>query len=105
MVNMILNISTNMVIEDGIDKEAPIAELIYSTTNPTDKPVTVTMKTDEEVTVTNNNGSKEYTFTENGKFTFEYIDKLGNIGTAEAEVTWINKEQKMNFCLTLKNMK
>lgn len=82
---------------DWIDKEAPIAELIYSTTNPTDKPVTVTMKTDEEVTVTNNNGSKEYTFTENGKFTFEYIDKLGNIGTAEAEVTWINKELEDEF--------
>ena len=56
---------------DWIDKVAPTAEITYSTIHLTDQPVTVTLNPSEEVTVTNNNGSLEYTFTENGEFTFE----------------------------------
>ena len=59
--------------------------------NLTDKPVTVTMNPSEEVTVLNNNGEMSYTFEENGTFTFEFVDRAGNIGTANAQVNWISK--------------
>ena len=29
--------------------------------------------------------------TENGEFTFEFVDKAGNTGSATATVDWINK--------------
>ena len=31
-------------------------------------------------------------FTKNGNFTFEFVDKDGNKGTATAKVTWIDKD-------------
>ena len=37
----------------------------------------------------NNGTSREYTFTQNGEFTFEFEDKAGNKGTATAKVDWI----------------
>lgn len=43
----------------------------------------------EEPIVVNNNGSKEYRFTENGEFTFEYRDEAGNRATIVAKVDWI----------------
>jgi len=74
-----------------IDKVAPVGTISYSTKDVTRENVIATLITNEEVTVTNNNGSKKYTFTESGKFTFEFVDKAGNKGTSTAEVTWINK--------------
>ena len=76
-----------------IDKEAPIATLEYSTIEATNEDVTVTITFDEEnVRITNNEGSNTYTFEENGEFTFEFEDQVGNVGTAVAEVDWIDKE-------------
>ena len=43
------------------------------------------------ITVTNNNGNKEYIFTDNGEFTFEYVDDYGNTGSTTAKVDWIVK--------------
>jgi hypothetical protein len=76
-----------------IDKEAPIATLEYSTIEATNEDVTVTITFDEEnVIILNNEGSNTYTFEENGEFTFEFEDQVGNVGTAVAEVDWIDKE-------------
>jgi len=80
----------------NIDKEAPTAKIQYSTTEKTEGPVVATLKPSEEVTVTNNGGKASYTFTKNGTFTFEFIDKAGNKGTAKASVTWIEKKQAEN---------
>ena len=44
-----------------------------------------------EIEITNNNGSDTYVFTENGEFTFEFVDKNGNKGTSTAVVNWIDK--------------
>jgi len=77
---------------DWIDKKAPIGEVHYSLTTPTNGKVIATLETDEEVTITNNNGSSEFIFTENGEFIFKFVDKAGNKGTAVAKVNWINKE-------------
>ena len=75
---------------DWIDKDVPIGEIEYNITESTANPVRATLKTNEEVEILNNNGN-EYTFTENGSFKFEFVDKAGNKGEATATVSWINK--------------
>lgn len=79
------------VTVDWIDKEAPTGEFEYSINKWTNKNVTVTLKPSEEVTIINNDGKTTYTFSENGEFTFELVDKVGNKGTATAKVDWIDK--------------
>ncbi len=74
--------------------EAPKLNVTYSTVDKTEGPVTVTLELEEGVTVTNNGGSNTYTFTENGEFTFEYVDEYGNVGTATAKVDWIDKPEE-----------
>ena len=73
-----------------IDRVAPTVEIEYSTTSPTNQDVVASIKsTSEDVTFI----SKEsYTFQSNGEYTFEFKDKAGNVGTAKAVVTWIDKE-------------
>lgn len=56
--------------------------ITYSTTEFTNKDVIATINTDIDIQVTNNNGSKTYTFTQNGTFTFKYI-----INSTEYEIT------------------
>lgn len=77
---------------DWIDKVAPTAKIEYSVKGPTKENVTATLvNISEEITVTNNGGNKAYTFTKNGSFTFEFVDKAGNKGTATAIVDWIDR--------------
>ncbi len=78
---------------DWIDKKIPVGTITYSTTNPTNQNVTASISFDkEDVTITNNGGNNTYTFTENSEFTFEFIDKVGNTGTAKAHVDWIDRK-------------
>ena len=78
---------------DWIDKKVPEATIRYSTTNPTNQNVIANISFDEDnVTITNNNGNNTYTFTENSDFTFEFVDRAGNIGTAKAHVDWIDRK-------------
>lgn len=78
-----------------IDKVAPKAQIKYSTTQSTNKAVIATLVNEsEEIIITNNGTSRQYTFTENGEFIFEFQDKAGNKGTATAKVDWIKKEQE-----------
>ncbi|WP_195943927.1 Ig-like domain repeat protein, partial [Turicibacter sanguinis] len=83
-----------------INKETPVLDITYSTEEETDQPVIATLVTEEVqvasmngkvITVTNNNGNKEYIFTDNGEFTFEYVDDYGNTGSTTAKVDWIVK--------------
>ncbi len=77
-----------------IDKQNPTAQIKYSTTESTNGPVTVKLTDESEnIMVTNNNTSKEYTFTKNGTFTFEFEDEAGNQGRAIATVNNIQEEQ------------
>ncbi len=85
------NIGTKVISVDWIDTEDPVADFEYSTTHLTDKEVVATLKPSEEVTITNNGGSDTYTFTNNGEFTFEFVDRAGNKGSATAKVNWIAK--------------
>ena len=75
----------------NIDKTAPKATIKYTTNE--DGSVTATITFDETATVTNNDGKPTYKFTENGEFTFEFVDSVGNKGTATAKVTSINKKE------------
>ena len=79
-------------IVNWIDKEAPTAAVSYDITDKTNKEVIATLgNASEEITIINNDGKDTYTFTKNGNFTFEFVDKAGNKGIAKAEVTWIDK--------------
>ncbi len=75
---------------DWIDKTVPTAEIEYSTTEPTNGEVIARLvKASEPITITNNHGSDTYTFTKNGEFNFEFVDKVGNKGSVTAKVDWI----------------
>ncbi len=79
---------------DWIDRELPVATITYDINKLTNQDVTATVTFNKEnVKITNNNGSNTYTFTQNGTFTFEFEDMVGNEGTATAEVEWIDKVQ------------
>ncbi|MDQ0871555.1 pectin methylesterase-like acyl-CoA thioesterase [Paenibacillus sp. V4I3] len=75
----------------AIDTAAPTAKVVYSTTAMTNQDVIATIEPNEQVTITNNNGASSYTFSENGSFTFEFMDAAGNKGSATATVTNIDK--------------
>ena len=81
--------------EDTTQEHRPAASIIYSTTEPTRENVTITLKNlfpTEHITITNNGGSDTYTFTENGEFTFEFVNDQGKTGRATAIVNWIDRD-------------
>ncbi len=74
---------------DWIDKTAPTAQLEYSSKADTSKAIVTLVNESETITITNNGGLREYTFTENGEFTFEFQDEAGNKGKLTATVDWL----------------
>jgi hypothetical protein len=80
------------LFEDTTMEMTSEASIEYSTTKTTNKNVTVTLTSPYNVTVLNNDGSDTYTFTENGEFTFEYVDEFGIEDSITAVVDWIDKE-------------
>lgn len=81
--------------EDTTQEHRPAATIEYSTANPTNGNVTATLKNlfpDEHITITSNGGSGTYEFTENGTFTFTYINDEGVEGKTTATVNWIDRE-------------
>lgn len=75
-----------------IDREIPTANITYDINETTTGNVVATITLSEAGIITNNNGSRTYTFTKNGEFTFEYQDLAGNKGSATAKVDWIEKK-------------
>lgn len=78
--------------EDTLYSNPPLGSIEYSEINPTNKDVTVTLTSDQEITILNNDGSNTYTFSENGTFTFEYQNIMGDVSTSVVSVDYINKE-------------
>jgi cysteine-rich repeat protein len=74
-----------------VDTVAPTGTFTYDVSTPTQGNVTATLVPSETLTVTNNEGATSYTFLENGTFTFELLDTVGNIGTAVATVSNIDR--------------
>ncbi len=88
------NIGSTIAKVDWINKEIPTAEIKYSEKNPTNNDIIVTLvNPSKKITITNNDGKDTYIFTKNGKFTFEFVDEVGNKGTVTANVDWIDKEK------------
>lgn len=80
------------IYQDLTQNPRPTAGIGYSTEEPTTKNVIARLvNPSANITITNNNGSDTYTFTENGKFTFEFEDEKGTKGTATAKVDWIDR--------------
>ena len=79
--------------QDITNNPHPTAGIGYDTTEPTNKDVVARLiNPSTNIRITNNNGSDTYVFTENGEFTFEFIDdETGLTGTAKAKVNWIDK--------------
>lgn len=70
---------TLYVVIDRIDDTPPTGEAVLLSTLPTNQSVSVKlMNTSEPVRILNNAGRNIYTFTENGSFTFEFVDEAGN---------------------------
>lgn len=87
------NVGTATAEVTWIDKDAPTANVKYSTMSPTKDYVTVELvNLSEEVTVENNGGKFTYTFNSNGKFEFIIVDRAGNKTTIPVEVNWIDNE-------------
>lgn len=77
-------------IVNNIDKEIPVGKVTYKTT---DEGVIATITFNKEgVKILNNDGKNTYTFKENGEFTFEFEDMLGNKGKTIATVKDIVKD-------------
>lgn len=80
-----------------IDKTPPVATITYDSKELTNQNITATVTFDEGgVTIVDKDGNKlengsTHVFTENGTYTFYYVDSLGNKGTAVANVDWIDK--------------
>jgi len=77
-----------------IDKVPPTGYIVYSYTGWTNKDVTVTLVASDDMNdiIIINNPTNEYVFTENGTFTFQFMDTTGNTATAGAVVTRIDKK-------------
>ena len=77
-----------------VNKTGIEATINYSTTESTTDPVIATVTFNKEgIKITNNEGKNTYEFTENGEFTFEYVDEAGRIGSITAKVDWIKKKE------------
>ncbi len=71
----------------------PTAGVAYSTTEATNgKVIARLVNPSTKITITNNGGSDTYVFSENGEFTFEFVDENGITGSAVAKVDWIDKD-------------
>ena len=73
------------------DSIAPTGTISYSTVAITNGNVIATLVPSETINITNNGGLVNYTFTENGTFTFTFNDLAGNTGNAIATVDNIDK--------------
>ena len=77
---------------DWIDNSIPKATVKYDITEKTNRNVVATLELEsDDIRITNNDGKNTYTFEENGEFTFEFENNLGNTGSATAKVDWIDK--------------
>ena len=84
--------STKTRLVNVVDTKNPTGTISYSITTLTNGNVVATLTPSEDVAVTNNGGSFTYEFTENGRFTFNFVDAAGNTGSATATVSNIDKE-------------
>lgn len=77
---------------DWIDKIGPTCPIIYDIETPTNGNVVATLwDCWEPVTIINNGWNTDYTFTDNGLFTYTVEDIHGNSSDIVATVNWIDR--------------
>jgi hypothetical protein len=87
------NTGDNTLVIDNIDLISPTLSITLSETTWTNENVVATLLADEEIVVLNNNNSSEYTFVQNGEFTFYVEDRAGNTASLKATVAIIDKNK------------
>ena len=91
-VDAVGNTGSATATVNNIDRIPPTWIISYSTTGTTNGNVIATLTwLSESVTITNNWWSFNYTFTDNGSFTFNYSDQAGNTWSTIATVNNIDK--------------
>lgn len=90
LTDMAGNHSTIHTAVDYIDKTPPVANVVYSKTEPTSQPVTASLVSDESFVVANNQGSVNHVFYKNGSYSFVIMDSAGNMSTVSAVVNNID---------------
>lgn len=83
--------TTTVTSNSSKDTVTPIGVISYNISSPTNTDVVAVITGSETITVTNNGGLLSHTFTENGSFTFEFVDTAGNPGSSVASVSNIDK--------------
>lgn len=78
------------IVVSNFDNEEPQVQVKYSTLDPTNGSVTVSLKANEPIRITNLATSSKI-FKDNGEFTFEYEDAVGFKGEKTAYVGNIDK--------------
>ena len=95
--------TTENIEVSNIDKVKPIVSVKYSTTEPTDKPVTVTITANEQIkevdTWTRSENKKQLSkvFTENEGNILQVMDLAGNYETVQVMVSNINGKVNPNI--------
>lgn len=74
-----------------LDTVDPTAVVTYNITTLTNTDVIATLGSESEAITITSVGGSTHTFTENGSFTFEFVDVAGNTGSALAMVSNIDK--------------
>ncbi|MDR2541318.1 MAG: hypothetical protein LBD11_06225 [Candidatus Peribacteria bacterium] len=87
-VDHVGNTGSAVATVNNIDRTPPTCSVAYSTTNPTNQAVTVSLTSCSE-TVTPY--PQSYTFTGNKNYTFNFTDHVGNMGQVTATVNYIDK--------------
>lgn len=91
-LQLFVSIAVINLYENPSASEVPTAEINYNIVNKTNKNVVAELVDENRpITITNNDGKTTHTFTENGEFTFEFVDRNGHKGSALAKVDWIDK--------------
>ena len=92
------NNGTATATVNWINKNLPVVTVNFNYTEKTDKDVVATVSFDNpDVIIVNNEGKADYTFTENGSFTFEYVYGENDFASYTVEVTWIKKTITITF--------
>lgn len=85
-----------------IDKTAPAATVEYDVSEDNTSVVARLVSTDKElININTENGVKE--FNSDTDFTFEYRDKVGNIGRTPVSIQWISQRTQSNTVSVLFN--
>lgn len=87
------NTFEKVVEVNWIDKEAPVANIVFDYSKAEEGKVIARLSDpSEEIIIINEGGLDYHEFIENGSYIFEFVDKAGNIGEAEAKVDWFKFE-------------